>query len=101
MDYYNKHKYKMFGVNDENSDTEIPAGNIIKESITKDHQYIIFINPNDSKILVNTYYKMKGNKVSLCIPYTRKLCDTLEEYKHLSTEYIESEAYGSWMDGAR
>lgn len=101
MGYYGKYKYEMFGVNDENPFTEIPVGNIIKESIAKGHQYIIFINPNDSKILVNTYYKMKGNKVSLCILYTRKLCDTLEEYKRLSIEYIEGEAYGSWMDGAR
>ncbi len=85
---------------------EIPVGNIITESITTDprlcdHKYIIYIDPNDSKIRVNTYYEMKGNKVSLCILYIRKLCYTLEEYKHLSIEHIEGEAYGSWMDGAR
>ena len=33
--------------------------------------------------------------------YDRELCDTIEEYQNLSQEYIESQAYGSWMDGAR
>ena len=28
-------------------------------------------------------------------------CDTLEEYNKLFIEYIEEQAYGSWMDGAR
>ncbi len=101
---YITRKIEMFG--DGMDYIEIPVGNIIKESITKDPRwcdlkYIIYINPKDSKILVNTDYEMKGNKVGLCIPYTRKLCDTLEEYKNLSIEYIESEAYGSYMDAAR
>lgn len=87
---------------------EISADNIIKEAKTEDSrfcdkQYIIYIDPNHShrKIRVNTYYLPKGTKVSLCIYYDRGLCNTMEEYNRLPIEYIESQAYGSWMDGAR
>lgn len=86
---------------------EISADNIIKESKTQiprycDKQYIIYIDPNNShyKIRINTYY-LKGTTVSLCIHYDRGLCNTIEEYNRLPIEYIESQAYGSWMDGAR
>ena len=33
--------------------------------------------------------------------YDRGLCDAIEEYEKLNLKYIESQAYGSWMDGAR
>ena len=29
------------------------------------------------------------------------LCNTMDEYRNLDLKYIESQAYGSWMDGAR
>lgn len=37
----------------------------------------------------------------LCKSYDRGLCDAIEEYEKLNLKYIESQAYGSWMDGAR
>jgi hypothetical protein len=87
---------------------EISIDNIIKESITENpdycnKQYIIYINPNNShkKIRINTYYLPQETKIKLCMHYDRGLCDTIEEYQSLSQEYIESQAYGSWMDGAR
>lgn len=87
---------------------EIPIENIIKESFTEypgygDKQYIVYKDPNNSckKIRVNTYYFRNETKARLCIYYDRGLCNTLEEYSHLSKGYIESQAYGSWMDGAR
>ena len=87
---------------------EIPSDNIIKESKTEtpgycDKQYIVYINPDDprKKIRVNTDYSLRGEKVRICTHYDRGLCDTLEEYNKLPIEYIEGQAYGSWMDGAR
>lgn len=87
---------------------EIPADNIIKESKTEnpnycDKQYIVYISPGDSykKIRVNTYYLPQGEKVRICTHYDRGLCDTVEKYDKLPIEYIEEQAYGSWMDGAR
>lgn len=86
----------------------IPAENMIKESRTKnpdycDKQYIVYISPCalSKKIRVNTYYLLQGDKVRICTHYDRGLCDTLEEYHKLPIEYVEEQAYGSWMDGAR
>ena len=88
--------------------TEISVDNIIKESRTEkpgrcDKQYIVYLNPDDSheKIRVNTYYRLQGKTVSLCTYYDRGLCDTLEEYNRLSVDYVERQAYNSWMDGAK
>ena len=68
-----------------------------------DKQYIVYISPGDprKKIRVNTYYLPQEEKVRICTHYDRGLCDTLEEYEKLPIEYIEEQAYGSWMDGAR
>ncbi len=51
--------------------------------------------------MCQSYYLLQGEKVRLCTHYDRGLCDTLEEYDRLPIEYIEEQAYGSWMDGAR
>ena len=83
---------------------DISTDNIIKESITEipgycDKKYIVYISPYDTakKIRINTYFLQQRTKVKLCIYYDRGLCDTLEEYNNLPIEYIESQAYGSWM----
>lgn len=87
---------------------EISTKNILKESQTTasgfcDKKYVIYINTDDcrQKIRVNTYYRKKDDKIKLCTHYDRGLCDTIEEYENLDLHYIESQAYGSWMDGAR
>ena len=87
---------------------EITQENIIKESVTTktgycDKKYIIYINENDKrqKVRVNTNYHRVDNIFKLCRYYDRGLCDSMEEYANLSLEYIEIQAYGSWMDGAR
>lgn len=92
---------------------DVPVSNVLKESVTEipkycDKPYIVYRNPNhrNKKIRVNTYfYRIKfpflPPKMRLCIYYDRGLCDTLDEYHCLPIEYIEREAYGSWMDGAR
>ena len=91
-----------------NSNFEISLEDIVKESITTksgyyDKRYIIYINKNEKrqKVRVNTDYYRIGNAFKLCRHYDRGSCDSMEEYENLSLEYIESQAYGSWMDGAR
>lgn len=44
---------------------------------------------------------IEGNVIQLCKYYDRGLCDTLEEYTKLEMSFVERQAYGSWMDGAR
>lgn len=97
---------------------DIPVSSILKESVTKipkycHKPYIVYRNSNhcNKKIRVNTYFyrikfpflgeKFLPEKMRLCVYYDRGLCDTFEEYNCLLIEYIEREAYGSWMDGAR
>jgi hypothetical protein len=87
---------------------EIPIDNVIARAQTTfkgycDKQYIIYLNLESSgnKIRINTYYLEKNDKIMLCKYYDRGLCNTMEEYYNLDISYIESQAYGSWMDGAR
>lgn len=87
---------------------KIGIENIIKESQTTDprycdKKYVIYYNKKEKreKIRINTYYYNDGKKIKLCRYYDRGLCNTMDEYKNLDLQYIESQAYGSWMDGAR
>lgn len=87
---------------------DVPVNSIIKESRTTkpgycDKKYVIYVNPKASgrKIRVNTDYYKNENVLKLCRYYDRGLCNTIEEYENLTLEDIESQAYGSWMDGAR
>ena len=89
-------------------DLEIPAGDILKEGKKAipgffDIPYIIYVRPGDprKRIRINTRYLPRGDSVRLDVHYDRGLCDTLEEYRRLSREAIEEQAYGAWMDGAR
>lgn len=87
---------------------EIPADNVIMESKQEydgimDIPYIIYLSPDDVrwKIRINTYYLPQGATVKICVHYDRGLCKTMEEYNCLPISYIEEQAYGAWMDGAR
>lgn len=87
---------------------KLSSDNIIKESETTipkycNKKYIIYKDPHRSKqkIRINTEYNMEGDVVRLCRYYDRALCDEIEELQKLSLDYIESQAYNSWMDGAR
>ncbi|MDD6328624.1 MAG: 23S rRNA (uracil(1939)-C(5))-methyltransferase RlmD [Lachnospiraceae bacterium] len=68
-----------------------------------DKKYVIYYNPKETrqKVRINTDYYQNDNTMMLCKSYDRGLCDTIEEYEKLDLKYIESQAYGSWMDGAR
>lgn len=80
---------------------EIGSGSIIDRGADRSgHDYIVYCSGNGS-VRVNTYFTNKNDNYSCCVFYDRKLCDNIEDYNDLSAEYIESQAYGSYMDGAR
>lgn len=87
---------------------KLQLGSIIKESQTTaseycNKKYVIYYNPKETrqKVRINTDYFQNDNVMMLCKSYDRGLCDNMEEYEKLDLKYIESQAYGSWMDGAR
>lgn len=91
---------------------EIDEKQIILQGTTNppygEHKYIAYLNKEDNYIHVNTYYyKVSDNIYKCCTHYDRKLCDdvkiirTIEELRETAMKYIETQAYGSWMDGAR
>lgn len=60
------------------------------------------VYPCGNEIRVNTDFQEKQNGIlKCCLHYDRMLCRTIEEYRKLTIEEIESQAYGSWWDGAR
>ncbi|MBE5933475.1 MAG: hypothetical protein E7263_08665 [Lachnospiraceae bacterium] len=87
---------------------KIQLDNIITEGKTTardycDTRYVIYYNPKETrqKIRINTDYYPMDEIMKLSKYYDRGLCDTMEEYEKLDIMYIESQAYGAWMDGAR
>jgi hypothetical protein len=51
--------------------------------------------------MVCSDFESVGNGMICCsYGYDRILCNSLEEYKNLSQEQIEMEAYQAWMTGA-
>ena len=84
---------------------KIKRENIILHGIThnpwSEHRFIVYRN-KDKQIRINTdYYKIKDGIYECCVYYDRGLCHTIEEFRKLTIEAIEKQAYGSWMDGAR
>lgn len=80
---------------------EISAGSVIDRGTAHNGQeYIVYIS-GDGSVRVNTYFTPKDGVYSCCVYYDRKLCGKAEEYPELTAEYVESQAYGSFMDGAR
>ncbi len=86
----------------------IPSSSVILESVTTDEKYccknyVIYLDSGSSgnKIRINTEYKSNGDTVLINRFYDRGLCDSVEELESMDLKSIESQAYGSWMDGAR
>ncbi len=86
-DYFTIHRNKVI----ETGMTTPPRGR---------HEYIIY-ETKTGEIRVNTYFRIKDDQYKCCRYYDRHIADSYEEYKKLSHDIIESQAYGSWMDGAR
>lgn len=85
---------------------KIKEDNIILHGSTHEpygrHEFIVYINPKDKSIHVNTEYcKLENDIYKCCVYYDRKLCNTIIESRQLTVEIIEKQAYNSWMDGAR
>jgi hypothetical protein len=78
---------------------QISEANIISRGISNGHEYIVYCS--DKGVNVNTDFKKIGKDMyNCCSYYDRKLCDTISKFEEMSKEKIESQAYGSWMDGA-
>lgn len=88
---------------------EIEKENIILEGITQvqldehhEYRFIIYVNDKCDCIHVNTDYWETEKGIYKChTSYDRSLCNTIEEYRKMTIWEIESQVYGSWMDGAR
>lgn len=84
----------------------IPYTSILKECLAVkkgSHNYIIYCNPEDPKyqVHVNAFYIKRDNAVEIRMNYDRSLCRTMYDYYSLDPNYIENQAYGAFMDGAR
>ena len=78
---------------------QISEANIISRGISNGHEYIVYCS--DKGVNVNTDFKKIGKDMyNCCSYYDRNLCDTISKFEEMSKEKIESQAYGSWMDGA-
>ena len=78
---------------------QISEANIISRGISNGHEYIVYCS--DKGVNVNTDFKKINNDMyNCCSYYDRKLCDTISKFEEMSKEKIESQAYGSRMDGA-
>lgn len=78
---------------------EITEQNILFKGVIYEHEYIVYCINNS--VNVNTEYRMIGKGLyRCCIYYDRKLCDTISEFNGMDKNEIESQAYGSYMDGA-
>lgn len=64
-------------------------------------QLVIDCDRAEEQVVFDETEYQYDNVMMLCKSYDRGLCDTIEEYEKLDLKYIESQAYGSWMDGAR
>ncbi len=90
---------------------ELPVKNILKESRTTkpglcNIRYVVYFDPSRAgkAVHVNTDYKIQGNIIKMNKYYDRSLCETPEQFKLLEKtrgDYIEGQAYNSYMDGAR
>lgn len=78
---------------------KISEQNIISHGIANGHEYIVYCL--NKSVNVNTDFQIINGMYQCCAYYDRKLCNTIEEFYNMSQKKIESQAYGSWMDGAR
>lgn len=69
-----------------------------------EHSFIVYADEKNEnrKIRVNTDFSESSNGIfSCCKYYDRGLCYNIEDFRKMTIEEIEQQAYGSWMDGAR
>ena len=95
-------------MSDKMTNFKVPVEDVILSGITTNPQYchkefIIYISrqPDCKGIWVNTYYKLEDGVYNCCTYYSRRICNSIEEFTMQTIGYIESLAYGAWMDGAR
>ncbi len=85
---------------------KIPEENILMFSTTRDtlcnHSFIVYIDNLKGDIRVNADFRKSDSGNYICCKlYDRPLCNTVSDFKKMTTEEIENQAYGAYMDGAR
>ena len=84
--------------------TFIHQSGIITRGVSSKHSthpisYIVYCE--GQRVMVCSDFESVGNGMICCsYGYDRILCNSLEEYKNLTQEQIEMEAYQAWMTGA-
>ncbi len=93
-----------------NNPSNVPSGNLIHQSgiisrgVSTKHSthpisYIIYCE--GQRVMICSDFKSVGNGMICCTyGYERVLCSFLDEYKEMTKEKIEMEAYQAWMTGA-
>lgn len=93
-----------------NKPSNAPSGNLIHQSgiiargVSTKHSthpisYIIYCE--GQCVMICSDFKPVGNGMICCTyGYDRMLCTSLAEYKSITKEEIEMEAYQAWMTGA-
>lgn len=82
---------------------DIVTSGVTGESFGK-HRYLVYVSPEERnwKIRMNAeFYEDDDGNYICCSSYERGICRTVEEFRSMTTEEIENEAYGAYMDGAR
>ena len=102
---------KQSNTNAANDPSKAPSGNLIHQSgiiargVSSKHSthpisYIVYCE--GQRVMICSDFKSVGNgRICCTYGYDRTLCNSLEEYKNLTQEQIEMEAYQAWMTGAR
>ena len=93
-----------------NNPNKAPSGNLIHQSgiiargvstkhSTRPISYIVYCE--GQRVMICSDFKPAGNGMICCTyGYSRTLCNSLVEYKEITKEKIEMEAYQAWMTGA-
>lgn len=93
-----------------NNPSNVPSGNLIHQSgiiargVSTKHSthpisYIVYCE--GQRVMICSDFKSVGNGMICCTyGYDRTLCTSLEEYKSITKEEIEMEAYQAWMAGS-
>lgn len=93
-----------------NNPSNVPSGNLIHQSgiiargvstkySTHPISYIVYCE--GQRVMLCSDFKPVGNGMICCsYGYDRTLCTTLAEYKEMTKDKIEMEAYQAWMTGA-
>ena len=78
----------------------IPAGAVMSEGrLGNGTNYIVYVD-GSGEVNVCAAYTRKGNSITICTRYVRRLCGSAYEFEKLGEAAVKGTAYGAYMDGA-